>query len=205
MGSSTILDIIGASVLGGILMLMLFRVHGANTDNVFEYNAELVVQSNLVAAVEVLEYDFRKIGYCKNWDSIPNPGVAFLEADKNRISFRSDYDNDGDIDVITYYLGPTSELSGTPNPRDRKLYRQVNSETPGDVAIGLTQFDLKYFSSLGDEVPAPVANFGLINTIQIDITLENNFAIYDETTDSSTFATAFWRQIRLASRNLSNR
>ena len=205
MGSSTILDIIGASVLGGILLLILFRVHGANSDNVFEYNAELIVQSNLVAAVEILEYDFRKIGYCRNWDSIPNPGVAFLAAEKNRVSFRSDYDNDGDIDVINYYLGPADELSGTPNPRDRKLYRQINGGTPNDVAIGLTQFDLKYFDSLGDEVPSPVANFGLINTIQIDVTLENNFAIYDELTDSSTYATAFWRQIRLASRNLSVR
>lgn len=205
MGSTTILDIIGATVLGGVLLLILFRVHSANSDNVFEYNTELMVQANLVAAVEILEHDFRKIGFCRNWDSIPNPGEAFVAADKHGITFRSDIDNDGDIDQLQYYLGETSELSGTPNPRDMKLYRKVNNETAIDVAIGLTQFDLKYFNSLGVEVPSPVANLGLINTIQIDITLENTFAVYDQLTDTTAYATAFWRQIRLASRNLANR
>lgn len=205
MGSNTILDIIGSTILGGILLLILFRVHSANSDGVFEYNAELMVQSNLVAAVQILEHDFRKIGYCRNWDSIPNPGVAFLSADEHRITFRSDIDNDGDIDVVSYYTGDPSELSGTPHPNDRKLYRQINGSTPQDIAIGLTQFDLKYFTTLGSELASPVISLGQINTIQIDITLENTFAVAEQYSDTTKYATAFWRQIRLASRNLSNR
>ncbi|MFA8341394.1 MAG: hypothetical protein ACEPO8_00350 [Rhodothermaceae bacterium] len=205
MGSNTILDIIGSSILGGILLLILFRVHSANSDGVFEYNAELMVQSNLVAAVQILEHDFRKIGYCRNWDSIPNPGLAFLSANRHNITFRSDIDNDGDIDAVRYYVGDVSELGSTPHPNDRKLYRQINGEEPQDIAIGLTQFDMKYFTSLGDSLPVPVANLGQIHTIQIDITLENTFAVAERYTDSMKYATAFWRQIRLASRNLSNR
>jgi len=205
MGSNTILDIIGSSILGGILLLILFRVHSANSDGVFEYNAELMVQTNLVAAVQILEYDFRKIGYCKNWDSIPNPGQAFLSAEKDNITFRSDIDNDGDIDAVKYYLSDVDELANTPNPNDRKLYRQINGNAPQDIAIGLTQFELKYFTSLGSELSSPVASLGQIHTIHIDITLENTFAVAEQYTDSMKHATAFWKQIRLASRNLSNR
>jgi hypothetical protein len=164
-----------------------------------------MVQTNLVGAVQILEHDFRKIGFCRNWDSIPNPGQAFLAADKQSITFRSDLDNDGDIDQLRYFISDPSEMSKTPNPRDVKLYRQVNSETPVDVAIGLTQFNLKYYNALGGEITTPVAILGEINTIQIDITVENVFSVTEQYQDTAKYATAFWRQIRLASRNLANR
>jgi hypothetical protein len=52
---------------------------------------------------------------------------------------------------------------------------------------------------LGKLINFPISNAAEIATIQIDVTVENTSA-YD-----NQYSTAFWRQIRLASRNLKNR
>ncbi len=98
-----------------------------------------------------------------------------------------------------YYLGPASELLNTPNPRDRILYRVVNSEVPVGVNLGVTQFNLTFFDVLGNLINFPIAVPGEIYTMQIDITVED-VAAYDE-----KYSTAFWRQIRLVAKNLRNR
>ena len=78
MGVSTILDIVGSMIVGGILLLTLFRMNSNATQNTYNFSGELTVQENLVTTVEVLEYDFRKIGYCENPFNIPNPSRAIL-------------------------------------------------------------------------------------------------------------------------------
>ena len=100
---------------------------------------------------------------------------------------------------MDYYIGPPSELRDTPNPRDRYLYRLLNNEPPVSTNMGITQFDLKYFDVFNNEIPSPVTVPGEIHTIQINITVEDP-AAYDE-----KYNTVFWRQIRLAARNLRNR
>jgi len=98
-----------------------------------------------------------------------------------------------------YYVGPTSELTGTPNPNDRKLYRVLNSDSPKSANLGITEFKLTYYNALGNQISFPIAQPGEIFTMQIDIVVENT-AAYDE-----QYSSAFWRQIRLAARNLRNR
>ena len=44
----------------------------------------------------------------------------------------------------------------TPNPNDRILYRVVNNAAPKGANLGITQFNLMYFSSLGDTLPYPI-------------------------------------------------
>ena len=199
MGFSTLLDIISSTVVGGMLLLILFRLNDTAVENTYMYGGELIVQENLVSVVTVLEHDFRKIGYCKNWENIPDPSQAILEADTTKIKFLTDVDNDANVDTMYYYLGSASELSMTPNPRDRPLYRVVNNATPVKVNLGVTQFELKYFDALGNPISFPITVPGEIYTMQINITVED-VAGYDRQYPSS-----FWRQIRLVARNLKNR
>ncbi len=199
MGFSTLLDIFGATVIGGLLLLILLRINDASVENTFVYGGELIVQQNLVSVVELLEYDFRKIGYCADWEKIPDPSKAILAATENSITYLTDVDNDGNVDTMRYYTGPTSELPMTPNPEDRMLYRVVNNATPRGSNLGITQFDLTYFDALGDSINFPVTVPSAIVTLQIDIVVENTSA-YDE-----KYSSIFWRQIRMAARNLKNR
>lgn len=199
MGASVILDILGSTIIGGILMMSLFRINGSAVENNYTGTGELIAQQNLATVVQVLENDFRKIGYCAEWKKIPVPTESILAADSNRIQFLTDVDSDGNVDTMLYYLGPTSELSQSPNPRDRFLYRVVNNEAPVGINLGVTQFHMTFYDALGNKINFPIATPGEIFTMQIDLTVED-VAAYDE-----KYSTAFWRQIRLAARNLRNR
>ena len=199
MGYSVILDILGSIVISGMLMLILFRLNDATIENTYTNSGDLAVQQNLTTVVQIIEHDFRKIGYCADWEKIPDPTKAILYADAHRIKFLTDENNDSKVDIMDYYIGPTSELNDTPNPRDRFLYRLLNNEPPVSTNLGVTQFDLKYFNVFNQEIPSPVAVPGEIHTIQINITVEDP-AAYDD-----KYNTVFWRQIRLAARNLRNR
>lgn len=199
MGFSTLIDILGSIVIGGMLMLILFRLNDAAVANSFRYNGELIVQKNLVEVVNLLEFDLRKIGYCAVWENLPNPSKYIVSADSNSIKYLTDTDSDGNVDTLSYYLGPSSELSGTANPRDRMLYRRVNKSKPLSANLGVTMFKFTYYDVFGKEISFPITQPGEIQTMQIDIAVED-IAAYDE-----KYQRMFWRQIRLAARNLGNR
>ncbi|MFH0735484.1 MAG: hypothetical protein V1773_13600 [bacterium] len=199
MGFSTLLDILGSTVIGGMLLMILLRINDAAVENTYTHGAELMVQENLVAVVELLEHDFRKIGFCRKWNVLPDPAHSIIAADSNDISFLTDFNSDGAVDTIRYYTGPTSELAGTVNPRDRMLYRIENNAQPMGSNLGVTQFRITYYDALGNLLNFPITVPSAIYIMQIDVTVEN-FESYNQ-----NYSTAFWRQIRLAARNLSNR
>jgi hypothetical protein len=220
MGAAALMDVIGSAIIGGFLLLTLFRMNNNATMNTYNFSGELTLQENLVATIEVLEFDFRKIGYCENPLALPKPEEnAILYADTSEIIFLTDITGpdltpgDGILDTMRYYLGPTSELAGTPNPNDRMLYRTVNG-IGGGANLGVTYFKIRYFrdsltasgsTTLVEILPHKLPKVHVpgtptgITAMQIDIKVENT-ASYD--VDNNPYRHAFWRQIRLSSRNL---
>jgi hypothetical protein len=214
MGSQVVIDIIGSFVLFGWLLLSTIKVGTANSENMQSYGGELLVQENLVEVTKLLEYDFRKIGYCKEPNKLPDPTKAIVLADSTRIRFFSDVDltgsgPDGILDSVYYYLGPTSELASTNNPRDRLLYRVVNTQPAKGANLGVTSFKLLYFDGQGNLMTPPVtgANLQKIQTIQISLVIENTVAaeLVETAPINQKYSSAFWQQMRLSSRNYRNR
>jgi hypothetical protein len=214
MGSQVIIDIIGSFILFGWLLLSTIRVGTANSENMQSYGGELLVQENLVEVTKLLEYDFRKIGFCKEPNRLPDPTKAIILADTSRIKFLTDVDltgsgPDGVVDSIYYYLGPASELASTTNPNDRMLYRVVNAQPAKGANLGVTSFKLRYFDGQGNGLAAPVtgANLQKIQTIQISIIVENTVAaeLVETAPINQRYSSAFWQQMRLSSRNYRNR
>ena len=199
MGTNVILDIMGSIIIGGILLITLFRMSDRATESTYSKTGDLTIQQNIATVVRVLENDFRKIGYCADWTKIPNPAKAIVLADKDKLKFLTDVDRDGNIDTMYCYIGPASELIYTANPRDRFLYRVINNEKPVKVNLGVTQFGLIYYNVNKDIIPAPVAVPGEIYTIQISVAVEDVEAY------NQKYSQVFWRQIRLVARNLKNR
>lgn len=199
MGFSTLIDILGSIMIGGILLMILLRLNDSAVQNAFQFNSESITQRNLVEIVQLLEHDFRKIGFCKDWNNFPDPTKAIIKADSTSIKFLSDVDSDKDMDTLSYILSSPNVLSQTPNPNDKMLYRQVNSEPLGGSNLGVTQFRLTYFDSFGAEIPFPILIPSEIYTMQIDLVVEDVVAYNQE------YNRVFWRQIRLAARNLGNR
>ncbi len=211
MGSSSLIDIIGSFIVAGLLLIMGLRLNAQASEATLVYNGNAILQQNLTALVDILENDFRRIGYCKDWTKIADPSLSIRIADSNRIRFLTDMTStsnpygDGALDSITYYVGPTSELTATPNPYDRYLYRRVNNQTPYPMNLGVTQFSFKYFDALNDPIPFPVSDPREIYIMQISITIQSAAPYKQEYMNDPSQYDVFWKQIRLVTQNLRNR
>ena len=200
MGYSTILDIIGAFVIGGILLLTLFRVNDTTVQNYFYYNSDFILQRDLVDIIMIVEGDLRRIGYCADPDNMALPNRTILFADSNAISFVTDLHRAGKLDTVEYRTGTPDDLSGTPNPRDIPLYRIINNANAERSITGVvTEFRLVYFDALGDSISLPIVSPGEIQTMELSIKVENASAY------NQNYSNAYWRQVRLASKNLKSR
>ncbi len=212
MGTSTIIDIITSAVIAGLLLLISLRLNAQANESTAVYNGSVILQQNIVTLVAWIEHDFRQIGYCRDWTKIPVSSQAFRKADSSDITFWTDINNSGSKDSIRWYIGPVTDniVNETPNPRDRLIYRVVNNGTATGWNLGVTQFRLKYFDFQRQVLSTPVASPDQIYEIEISIACESPYKFTEQWrssqsgSDSSDFQ-VFWRQLRLAARNLKNR
>ena len=146
---NVLLDILGASLIGGIVMLLVVNLNAYSAETKFASDADLRLQQNAKTLAEILDSDFRKIGYRYS-------GTAITDAEQQRITFKGDIDNDGIMDQVTYFLGSKEDASASPNPDDRVLYRVVNNDTIGGPTLGLTDLRLSYLDTR--EQPTAIAD-----------------------------------------------
>jgi type II secretory pathway component PulJ len=177
MGTSTIFDIITSVVIGGMLLLMALRLNAQAIETNAIYQDNLNLQQGLVALVDIVEYDFRKIGYCRDFTKINPPNIAIVSADSNSIKFLTDIPSnpndfgDGIVDTVSYSLGASSVNPN--NPRERLLYRVVNGQATTGWSLGVTRFALRYYNALGDTLSFPITDPKLIYTLEANLSLES--------------------------------
>jgi hypothetical protein len=139
---NVVLDLLGSTIIGGVIVLMLMNFNAFQSNTAISSDSELQMQQNAKTLAEIINHDFRKIGF--NYDN-----TAFAQADSERISFYSDIDRNGSIDSVTYFLGNPSEVTSTTNPKDRILYRKVNNDTISGPSLGLTKAKFSYLDGVG--------------------------------------------------------
>jgi hypothetical protein len=195
MGYTTILDILGAAIIGGLLLLNLLKMNENvyQVDNATGHDVNLQVE--VVNVADVIESDFNKIGYCADPSKInDDPKVVF--GDTSSIRFIYDVDKNGSYDTVYYYVSGTNAMTSSPNPRDRILYRKVNSDFPFILSNNITEFKLQYLDAFKDTLSTPLVSPSLANYIKISFRVEDPFA-YDE-----KYVEAFWRRLTVTSKNL---
>ena len=141
---SIMLDIMGSVIIAGLMVIMLMKFNIYQSTTKFASDSELQMQQNSKTLAEIIDHDFRKIGY--DYDS-----TSIVQADSERVSFFSDIDRNGSTDVVSYFLGDTSEVTETTNPKDRILYRVVNSDTIKGPSLGLTKTKFSYLDEFYTE------------------------------------------------------
>ena len=156
------IELAGSFIIGGMLLLSILSLNADIMQTATINNLGTNAQQNVTNIVSILEYDFRKMGY-----RVPSGINAITDMTDSTIDFLADVDNDGNVDSVSFYLGPTSEPSGTENPNDRYLYRRVNG-TANDVALGITSWTLTYHDISGNVTVTP-AN---VRSIRISFTVE---------------------------------
>jgi len=143
-----LLDLMGSSLIAGILFLMIFKLNLYSSNANYYSDNELRLQQNAKTLAEVINHDFRKIGYKYN-------GTAILTAQPTRIQFYADMDAPGTfghgvMDRVEYYLGDSTEATGTANQRDKVLYRIINNtDTIGGPTLGLVDLKFSYLDAKG--------------------------------------------------------
>lgn len=195
-----VLDLIGSSMFATLVLLMGLELNMNIANGGNSYRADVVVQEGLVSIVEAVEYDFRKMGY-----NVSDPTQVILRADSDHVSFLSDLDDNNSIDTVDWYVGRS--ITSSPNPNDHLLYRQVIKPGVGmslvGSAPGVTKFGLRYLDQDGH----PTAIKSQIWIIETTIRVESPWKVQDASIlnqryEDWGYSAAFWRQTRLAGRNL---
>ena len=190
-------DLIGSMIVGGIILMMLVVFNGNVMESAGIQTFKTAVQGNLTTVAEVIEYDFRKMGYRLS----ATQDSAILFADSSRIKFQGDFDNNGSIDTIQYYLD-TATGSATSNKSDKVLHRQWNRAIPVNMYLGMLTFKIQYYNRADTILIPPVAATGLIKSVKVAVRIESKDRIYDVRRGGrlsnpfadSTYAGAYWER-----------
>jgi hypothetical protein len=205
---ASMLDVIGAMILGGMLLLNVLNAQSIMAENSSTFQGDVLVQEMLIAQVQAVEGEFRNMGY-----GVPEGTRTILQATDTTITFLLDANpRNGTIDTVSYSTGPISELSGTQNEMDRFMRRTVKyagggTET-GNVGV-ITYFHLRYIDATEDTLASPVtgADLGRIKEVEISMEVQNPYALYRPQglvvsgERDALYSTSYWQQTRLASQN----
>lgn len=172
---NVILDLLGSAFIGGIILLMVLQMNLFMSSSSYSSDNELQMQQNAKTLADILNNDFRKIGY-------NNSGTAILTAEKERIKFVGDLQSPGSIgngtvDTVEYFIEDSTFAAGTSNPRDKILARVLNNaDTLAGPSLGLVKLQFSYL----DSVNVPTTDLSKIKYIKTEFWIEpyehvNNF------------------------------
>lgn len=176
----SLLDAIGASALGGMVVLMVIAINLQMNTLSNDILLSNIIQTNTSETTEILKYDFYKIGYKAS-------GNKITLADSTEIQFFSDIDDNNTVDSIYYFLSQALVDSGQTGNPNYFLYRQANGGASEIYAL-LASFRLEYYDSLGQTLSysglLSQSQRNKIKAIRINMTHSADFmidSIYQQT------------------------
>ncbi|MEW6509789.1 MAG: hypothetical protein AB1428_02390 [Bacteroidota bacterium] len=204
---SVLLDVIFSMIMGGMLLLNILRAQDLVYENSSTFQGDVLVQEMLITQVQYIEGEIRNMGY-----GLPPGSQTVLAAGDSSVTFLMDANRNGNIDTVSYDMGPISDLSHTQNEMDRYIRRTVKS--PGLLTeqsnVGVvTYFHLRYLTATNDTLLTPVLGSDLarIKEIELSMEVQNPYALYRPQgmvapgERNALYSTSYWQQTRLASQN----
>ena len=182
-----LLDLIGSALIGGILVLQLLNMSLFMQNASYNSDNELKMQQNAKTLAEIVNYDFRKIGY--NYDS-----TAILVADQKRIKFIGDLEAPGEsgngvVDTVEYCVLDSTHATSTSNPRDIVLVRVLNNkDSIAGPTLGLVNIKFSYYDSLF----TPTAVLSKIKYLKTELWVEPTEVSDDYITGKKDTTFTYW-------------
>lgn len=186
---STILDLLGASVIGAMVILVMLNLNIYSSNVKFSSDSELRLQQNAKTLADIISYDLRKIGFKQS-------GLALIIAQPKKISFYADIDLNGVVDVVTYQLSDSLIVLSTKNPKDKILYRIVNNDTSKGSSLGLVDINFDYLTTNG----ITTANLDSVKYINAELFVESADMVKDARGNSNYLFT-YW-ELTIKPRNI---
>lgn len=175
---SVILDIIGATLLVGMLMLSIMNINVNIIDETTKTSSALHIQNEGLQVARILEFDFYKMGY--RAPKAPATHKVTI-ADTSNIQFQaalfdSAMADTGRVYTVQYlYIPPTPPVTHKDSSTHRygTLKRIVNGDT---VVIdqNVTKFFLAYYDSLDNPMAIPITGTKLdtIRSVKVQLRFE---------------------------------
>jgi hypothetical protein len=193
---SSIIDMITAAVIFGVLALTVARVQSNINVSSYQNQYNVTVQTNAVELARQIEWDFTKIGHRV-------AGQKILLADTTEIRFVANLDNLTTTNSVRYDVGDKSQCLTTSNLRDFPLFRIQDGKTVKQN-WGLTSFRISYYGDANVKIPTPItsaSDLARIHSIDIAFQLESPEPVISQR--DTTWAAASWEKT-IIPRNLGN-
>ncbi len=181
---NTILDILGASLIGGIIFLIIMNLNIYSNQIKYASDTNLRLQGNSGTLAEIIDSDLRKVGY-------DYKGTAIIDAEPHKFSFYSDIDSSGTMSTVTLTISDSTKPSYTANPDNRIFYRIVNNDTSSGPSLDLTNLNFTYMNSLGVQTTA----LDSIKYIKAELWFESSSKV------DSNYAKSYW-EVTVNPRNI---
>ena len=188
---NSLLDIFGSVVIAGMLFMLIVKLNLFSNQTSYTSDSELQLIQNTKTLSEIIDYDFRKIGYRHNKSS----GPAIIVADSTELEFYSDIDTSGTVDIVRYYTSDSTQASGTSNPSDIILNRSINSTSlMSGPSLGLVKIRFTYLDKSQVKIPYNLTNTyrDSIKYIKTEMWIENSEPVTDAFADTSRYSVTYW-------------
>ena len=180
-------------VIAGFLMIMIFTINYNVGFSNQEVTTTLIKETHTQAVKQILTNDIPKIGY-QQGGVITN---TFIKATDVELSYRSDLDNDGSVETITWTYDPDTTPAHANNPHVNTLIRTVDG-VDTDITLGITDFQIRYYNQYGSTSPmsTPVSSSDFEDIVQIEIEFEmqNDYSLNYRASDPDRYITTTWQK-----------
>jgi len=140
------LDIFFAAIVATLLIVNLATTNDELLTMRHRNTLQYALQSNSSQLQRLLVRDLRMAG-CG-----AAPGTGVIRADSTALGLRGDFLRDGAQHTVHYALGDSADATMTAHPRDRLLWRSLDSGEPVAYAFGLVALRFTYLDASGGVV-----------------------------------------------------
>ncbi len=176
---NTMFDIIGSTLVYGLLTVALINVSANLTTSSVETKSAFHSEQNLLTLYNFFEYDFLKIGFGKT-----NPKFKTGACDSLKISWYSDYDENGKMDSIMYYMDNFQTANRgtiTNTVKQRPIFRKLNTEDPIEMHLNIVSFTFSYLDANSNLLPydslKTVTGVNKIRGIKVRYLVEDSYQV----------------------------
>jgi hypothetical protein len=180
-------DLLGSSFIGGMILLMVLQMNLFMSNGRSYSDQELQMQQNAKTQADILNFDFRKIGY-------EHSGISILIAEKEKIKFVGDLERPGEpgygtLDTVEYFVKDSLFAAGTSNPRDIILVRVLNDkDSIAGPSLGLVKLNFSYLDSLS----TPTTDLSKIKFIKTELWIEPVETVYNYISGQKDLTFTYW-------------
>lgn len=168
------MSLIISTIIGGLLMLAMIGLNTRVTQSAGIKTLQFATKAKVEAVSAFVSADLRQLG------AGVTPGNEIVQLTEYNLMFRR-ADINGTIQNVRWVWDQTAQDTQSPNPRDRKLLRIVDSDTV-DFGSGIVSFRYRYFTENGDST----LTMADVRRIRVRMIVESNVSYLDE------WARSYW-------------